>query len=199
MPVGEAVSIFYLQGFGVLLAAGYFLKERISTVGWLAAAAGFAGVLLIARPGGNLDPLGVIFALCCASIAIIYILLSRVLAKTESTMAMMFYVAIAGLLLFGIALAFDWQPHDLSLLDIGLLLFIGAASLAAHFLLTTAYRHAPASLLAPFNYFHIGFAVMGGWFAYAHVPDGLALVGMAMIAASGTAVALHTHFSRQPD
>ncbi len=196
MPVGEAVSIIYLQGFGVMLAAGYFLKERISPAGWIAAAVGFAGVLLIARPGGALAPLGVLFALVCASVSVVYVLLSRTLASTETTMAMLFHVAVAGALLFGVMLLFNWQSFSFTLFDLGLLLFIGVASLAGHFLLTSAYRLAPASMLAPFNYFHIAFAVIAGWLVYAHVPDGWALIGMAMIAASGAAIALHSHFAK---
>lgn len=193
MPVGEAVSIFYLQGFGVMLAAGYFLKERISTIGWLAAITGFAGVVLIARPGGALDPTGVLLAFICAMVSVAYILLSRVLATTESTMAMLFHVAIAGVILFGIMLLFDWQNFTYTWVDAGLLLYMGACSLLAHFLLTTAYRFAPASLLAPFNYFHIAFAVLAGWLVYNHIPDQLAILGMTMIAVSGAAIALHTH------
>jgi drug/metabolite transporter (DMT)-like permease len=79
---------------------------------------------------------------------------------------------------------------------VALLLFIGAASLGGHFLLTAAYRFAPASILAPFNYFHIAFAVLFGWIIYGHIPDALSFTGMAMIAVSGAAIALHTHFAR---
>ena len=195
IPVGEAVSIFYLQGFGVMLAAGYVLNERISPVSWLAAAAGFGGVLLIARPGGSLDPMGVVFALICSAVSVIYILLSRSLAATESTMAMLFHAAVAGTVLFGVMLAFHWQAFSFTSLDIALLVFMGVASLTGHFLLTSAYRFAPASLLAPFNYFHIAFAVIAGWLVFNHVPDRWALLGMAVIAVSGTAIALHTHLA----
>jgi drug/metabolite transporter (DMT)-like permease len=94
--VGEAVAIIYLQMFGVMIAAGYFLRERITAFGWIAAAIGFTGVLLIARPGSALDPVGVAFALLAAAISVTYILLSRVLASTESTLAMLFHVALAG-------------------------------------------------------------------------------------------------------
>ena len=194
MPVAEAVSIFYLQGFGVMLAGGFLLKEHISVTGWIAAAAGFAGVLLIARPGGNLEPLGVFFALICATVSVVYVLLSRTLAATESTMAMLLYVAIAGTLAFGAMLLFDPKSYSFSMIDLALLAFMGAASLAAHFLFTSAYRFAPASLLAPFNYFHIAFAVIAGFVVYSHLPDRLALLGMAMIALAGAAIALHTHF-----
>ena len=195
IPVGEAVSIFYLQGFGVMLAAGYFLRERISTVGWIAAVTGFTGVMLIARPGGELDVAGVMFAFTCAMISVTYILMSRSLAATESTMAMLFHVAVAGVMLFGLMLLLDWPSFTYTWLDLGLLLYLGVASLLAHYLLTSAYRFAPASLLAPFNYFHIAFAVVAGWLVYDHIPDQIALLGMGMIAVSGAAVALHTHLS----
>lgn len=195
MPVGETIAIIYLQGFGVMLAAGYFLRERISAVGWIAAIVGFSGVLLIARPGGALAPAGVLFAMACAGVSVAYILLSRVLARTESTMAMLFHVAIAGLVLFSALLLFDLPALTFSALDLALLLFMGAGSLAGHFLLTAAYRYAPASFLAPFNYFHIALAVIMGWLVYNHVPDALALLGMALIAVSGAALALHSHLT----
>ena len=140
--------------------------------------------------------MGVAYALICAGLSIIYVLLSRKLAATESTMAMLFHVAVAGVLLFSLMLAFRWQSFSLDWIDTVMLFFMGAASLTAHFLFTAAYRLAPASILAPFSYFHIGFAVVLGWLVYAHVPDVWALLGMAMIAGSGAAIALHTHFNK---
>lgn len=199
MPVGETVAIIYLQGFGVMLAAGLLLKERISIYGWIAAAAGFAGVLLIARPGGSLAVMGVVFALLCATVSVAYILLSRVLASSESTMALLFHVAIAGTIVFGVLLPFNWHEFSFSLYDIALLTFIGIASLAGHYLLTSAYRFAPASMLAPFNYFHIAFAVLLGWLIYDHVPDATSLAGMVLIALAGAGVALQTHFSKRKE
>jgi drug/metabolite transporter (DMT)-like permease len=196
MPVGETVAILYLQGFGVMIAAGCFLKERISALGWIAAAVGFAGVILIARPGGALAPMGVLFALICAAVSVVYILLSRALAPTETTMAMLFHVAIWGEVVYGLMLPLSWQKFFYEPLDLVLLAFMGVASLGGHFLLTSAYRFAPASMLAPFNYFHIAFAVLFGWLIYEHVPDGFAFAGMAMIALSGAAIALHTHLTR---
>ncbi len=196
IPVGEAVAIIYLQGFGVMIAAGYLLKEHISITGWIAATVGFAGVVLIARPGGALDPLGVILALGCSAVSVLYILLSRVLARTETTMSMLFHVAAWGLLVFVGLIPFQWRSYDYAAKDVALLGFMGSASLLAHYLLTSAYRFAPASLLAPFNYFHIALAVLMSWLVYDHVPDHIALLGMAMIALSGATIAVHTHLNK---
>jgi drug/metabolite transporter (DMT)-like permease len=195
LPVGEAVAIFYLQGFIVMIAAGYLLKEKVSIVGWIAACVGFAGVLLIARPGGALEPIGVLFAIICSLISVSYILLSRTLSTTESTMAQMFYLGIAGTILFAIIQFFNWQNFSPTPIEMAGLFFMGAASLVAHVLLTSAYRYAPASMLAPFNYFHIAFAVLLSWLVYDHLPDAYAFLGMAMIAVSGAALALYTHFT----
>jgi drug/metabolite transporter (DMT)-like permease len=196
LPVGEAVSLFYLQGFGVMLTAGYFLKEKISWVGWAAATAGFAGVVLIAQPSSNLEPIGVVFGIICAAISVTYIFLSRSLAATENTMALMFHVGLAGTILFATMLGFNWQPFSPSPTEWAMLFFMGAASLVAHFLLTSAYRFAPASMLAPFNYFHIAFAVLAGWLVYNHLPNTYSFFGMAMIAVSGAVLALHTHLQK---
>jgi drug/metabolite transporter (DMT)-like permease len=195
LPVGEAVAIFYLQTFGVLLASGYLLGERVGLAGWIAALIGFAGVLLIARPGGALEPLGVLFAVICAGVSVVYVFLSRSLAKTESTMAMLFYVAVAGSCMFGLLLSFNWHTYTFTWLDMALLFFMGAASLTAHFLFTAAYRYAPASILAPFSYFHIAFAVLLSWIVYNHIPDIWALTGIAMIAVAGAGIATYTHLT----
>ncbi len=199
MPVGESVAIFYLQTFGMLLAAGYFLNERITLPRWIAAAVGFAGVLFIARPGSELAPLGVLFALICAGVSVVYVLLSRLLAPTDSTMAMMFYTGLAGVAVFGAMLPWNWPDVAFTIFDVAMLLFLGAASLAGHFLFTAAFRLAPASILAPFNYFHIAFAVMLSWLVYHHVPDVWSFVGMAMIAISGVAVSIYNHRTKSSE
>jgi drug/metabolite transporter (DMT)-like permease len=194
MPLGETVAIIYLQGFGVMFAAAYFLRERMHWVGWVCTLASFIGVLLIARPGGDLDPQGVTFALICAAVSVVYVLLSRSLASSESTLSMLFHVGIVGTVFFLLQLPFNWRAVAFEPLDLLLMFFLGSGSLGGHFLHTSAYRFASASLLAPFNYFHIALAALLSWLVYNHVPDVLALAGMATIAVSGATVALHTHF-----
>ena len=89
MPVGETVAITYLAPFVVLLLAGPLLGEVVGRWGWIAAVGGFLGVLLIVRPGSGLNPAGVGFAMLAASGTVGYHLLTRFLARTETTVALL--------------------------------------------------------------------------------------------------------------
>ncbi|MDP3648082.1 MAG: DMT family transporter [Paracoccaceae bacterium] len=190
MPVGETVAIIYIAPFLVMLAAGPILGEKVSLIGWLAAASSFLGVLVIARPGSGLDPIGVGLCLLNAGCATVYHLLTRMLTRTETTMAMLFHTALVGTVVFASFLPWSLGGAMPALFDAGLMVVLGVLGTVGHLLFTAAYRQAPASLLAPVNYLHIVWAAILGWLVFAHVPDGLALIGMAMIMASGVAVAV---------
>jgi drug/metabolite transporter (DMT)-like permease len=197
MPVGETVAIIYLAPFAVMLLAVPLLGERVTTIGWAGAAFGFVGVLLIARPGGGLDPLGVFFALLNAGFSTAYHLLTRLLSRTETMSSMLVHTAWIGAAIFCALAVPDLAAFAPPLTDIGLMLLLGALMAIGHFLFTAAYREAPASLLAPINYLHLAWAGGLGWLVFGHLPDGLALLGIAMVTAAGTAVALNAHFERQ--
>ena len=197
MPVGETVAIIYLAPFLVVLLSGPLLGEKVPFAGWIGAAAGFAGVLLIVRPGSGLDPVGVGFALVNAGFSAGYHLLSRVLARTESTIAMLFHAALIGTVIFGAMLFWTGLGPLPTGWDIPILLALGALATLGHFLLTAAYREAPASLLAPVNYMHLVWAALLGALVFGHFPDGLTIFGMVIVAAAGVAVALRAHLARQ--
>ena len=77
------------------------------------------------------------------------------------------------------------------------LCFMGLSATVGHFLLILAYRNTPASTLTPYLYAQIGFAMLGGWLAFGHLPDGPSLFGMALIALCGAAGAwLTVHETR---
>lgn len=185
MPVAETVAIIYIAPVLVMLAAGTLLKEQVGALGWISAGLGFAGVLLIARPGSGLDPLGVALSLVNACLSTGYHLLTRVLSKTETTMALMFHTALVGAVIFvtlTLALGSETMPSPL---DAGLMLTLGALATAGHLLFTSAYREAPASTLAPVNYMHIAFATLLGWLVFQQLPDAFGFAGMGLIAAAG--------------
>lgn len=190
MPVAETLSIIFLAPFVVMVLAIPLLGEKVTPAGWLAALAGFCGVLLVARPGGGLDPLGVAFALGCAAVTVGYYLLSRILAKTESTMAMLFHTALIGAVLFGAYLPWSLNGPMPGTLDLSLFVFIGLAATLGHYLFTAAFRVAPASVLAPVNYLHLFWAGVVGYLAFGHIPAPLSIAGMALVVVAGVTSAI---------
>lgn len=192
MPVAETISIIFVAPIVVILASGPLLGERVSRSGYIAAATGFAGILLIARPGSGLDPVGVACALVAMATTSAYQLLSRVLTASESTTALLFYSALVGTILYGIAAPWFMGGPQPGLFDTMLLISVGAYGGLGHFLFTAAYRHAPASILAPANYAQLLWSALLGWLVFSHIPDEWALTGMAVIAASGVIAALGT-------
>lgn len=197
MPVAEATAVVFMAPLLVVLLAGQLLREQVGLFGWLAAIAGFGGVLMIARPGGGLDPGGVVFALGAAALIATYQLLSRVLASSERTLALLFYTALVGALLFGLLLPWFWDGQPPTLLQAALLLGMGVMGGLGHYLFTSAHRYAPASTLAPVMYVQLVWASLLGWLVFDHVPEPLSLLGMGVVAASGVAVALHSRASRR--
>lgn len=197
MPIAETVSIIYLAPILVVLLARPVLGENIGISGWLAALAGFVGVLLIARPGAGLDPAGVAFALSNVGVSVAYYLLSRILARSEKTLALLFYSALVGAICFGIAMPWYWFGTVPGWLEIGLLLSLGVTAGVGHYCFTAANRFAPASVLAPVAYMHLLWAGILGWVVFGQLPDSLGLVGMGIIALAGVTVALRSRFARR--
>ncbi len=190
MPVAETVSIIYLSPFVVMILAVMLFGETVRPLGWMAAVVGFAGVLVIMRPGSGLDPVGVVLALINAMLAATYQLMTRRLSATESTFAMLFHVTWIGAVFFSLMALGSWGQAVPGPGDLGLMAALGVAATMGHFLFTAAYRHAPASMLAPINYFHLVWAGGLGWLVFGHLPTPLSLLGMAMVAGAGVAIAL---------
>lgn len=190
MPLAETTAINFLAPMLVVLVASPILGERIGIIGWIAAGAGFIGVLLIARPGGGLDDMGMVFALLAVLSNTVYQLLSRILARTEKAIAMLFYTALVGSIVFGLALPWFWESRSPSNLEISLFLVMGLAAGLGHYLFTLAYRYAAASLLAPVLYLQLLWAGLLGWLIFGNTPDALAILGMIIVAASGLLIAV---------
>jgi drug/metabolite transporter (DMT)-like permease len=198
MPVAETTAIVYLTPVLVVLLSGPLLKEKVGPGAWISAVIGFAGVLLIARPGGGLDPWGVLFVLGNVVVSVTYNLLSRVLARTERTMAMLFYSALVGAIGFGIFL--PWTMHGVAPTPLQVVLFIGfgVSAWLGHYLFTQSYRYAPAALVAPMTYMHLLWAGILGWLVFGHAPEPIAMGGMALVALAGIVSAFRPRRGERP-
>ncbi len=190
LPVAETVAIIYLAPFAVMLLSGPLLGERIGVLGFVGAAVGFAGVLLILRPNTGLDPVGVVYALINGALATAYHLLTRVLTRSETMTAMLFHTALVGTVIFGIMAFAEAAGAAPTLADLGLIVLLGAFPMAGHLLFTAAYAEAPAGLLAPVNYLHLVWAAILGALVFAHWPDAVTIFGMALVIAAGAFTAL---------
>lgn len=195
MPVAETSAILFFAPVVVVLAAGPLLGERVGAAAYAAGALGFAGVLLIVRPGSGLDPLGMAFAGLAMLSNVTYQLLSRKLMLTERTIALLFYTTLTGTLIFGALSPWFLTGRVPTPLELALFASLGVYGGVGHFLFTAAYRDTPASLLAPLNYVQLVFVGLLGWLVFGHIPDALSLTGMAVIAGSGVMAAL---LSRKP-
>jgi drug/metabolite transporter (DMT)-like permease len=194
VPVAEATAVLFVAPLLVVMMAGPVLRERVGVAGWASVVAGFVGILLIARPGGSLDAAGVALAFGAASMTAAYQLLSRLLAGTETTLAMLFYTALVGAVAFGGAVPFFWDGAPPPL-ELALLASLGVLGGVGHFLFTAAHRHAAASALAPLQYSQLVWVGLLGWIVFGHVPEGLAIAGMLVVAAAGAAVAVRSRLA----
>ncbi len=196
MPIAETTAICFSAPIIVVLLARTLLDERIGIIGWLAVIIGFMGVMLIVRPGSGLDPLGVVFALLGAVMGAIYQLLSRVLASTEKALAMLFYAALMGSIIYGLLLPWFWENKNPTLFEMGLFLFLGVSGGVGHYLFTLAYRYAPASTLAPVTYLQILWAGFLGWILFDTIPDTMGIIGMIIVSLAGLLIALKSRFMK---
>lgn len=192
MPVAETTAVIFLAPILVMLLARPVLGEGIGAAGWVAALGGFGGVLLVARPGSGLDPLGLAFMAITVAATVVYQLLSRVLATSERQEALLFYASAVGALGFGALLPAYWFDRAPEGHDLLLFLGMGAVGAFSHFLFSLAYKLTPASQLAPLNYVQLLWAGLLGWLIFGQFPDRTSLLGMAVILASGMLAALRS-------
>ena len=184
MPVGEFTAIVMITPLIITLLASTLLGETVSPLRWLLVGGGFVGALVIVRPGhesfnwATLLPLGLVV---CNSW--FQVLTSR-LARTEDPVTMHLYTGWVGTLLASMALPFVWTSGFAWSLW-GWLCLMGLMATVGHFMMILAYQRTAAAKLTPYLYTQIGFAMLGGWFAFSHVPDQLSTIGVTMIAVCG--------------
>ena len=184
MPVGEFTAIVMISPLAITVLAATVLKERVSAMRWLLVAGGFAGTVVIIRPGGETFQWASLLPLCLVGTNAWFQVLTSKLARTEDPVTMHLYTGWVGTLIATAALPFVWTALPLWWLWAALC-FMGLMATVGHFMLILAYQRAPAATLTPYLYSQIAFAMLGGWIVFSHVPDEWSMVGMVMIAVCG--------------
>jgi drug/metabolite transporter (DMT)-like permease len=190
LPLAETTAFFFVTPLLVALLAGPLLGEKLRIRTWLATLAGFAGALLIARPGGALVGVGVAYTLGAALCYAFYQILTRKLSTTEPVMRQLFYTALVGSIVMSFALPVYWTGVVPTPLQGLLITSLGIFAGTGHFLLIRAYRETPASTLSPMLYFQLIWVILFGWLVFSQLPDPLSIVGMLIIGGSGLSLAV---------
>jgi drug/metabolite transporter (DMT)-like permease len=186
LPVGEFTAIVMITPLAITVLAATMLKEPVTPLRWLLVAGGFAGTLVIIRPGhGSLGWSSLLPLALVGSNAWFQVLTSK-LARTEDPVTMHLYTGWTGTLLASVLVPFVWTAIPDPWLWAGMC-FMGLTATVGHFALILAYYRAPAATLTPYLYSQIAFAMLGGFIVFSHVPDRLSLVGIVMIAVCGAA------------
>tara|TARA_B100001059_G_C17714677_1_gene517328 strand:+ start:158 stop:1021 length:864 start_codon:yes stop_codon:yes gene_type:complete len=183
LSLADAHSIGGLTPIIVVIFSSIFLKEKITPKIWLAIFMGFIGVLVIMRPGLSIfDPKSLI-PLSAALFLGLYQVVTRKASEYDQNETSLFFTAITGILIMGSISFFYWIPINLSFI----LLFMGVGvfySLGLYFQII-ALSKARASIVQPFHYTLIFWAIIFGFIFYNDVPDLFTITGATIIASSG--------------
>ena len=190
MPLAETTALLFMTPLLVALLAGSILGEKLRFHNWLATIAGFAGVLLIARPGGNIVGIGVVYALAATLCSALYQLFTRKLAASEPPMRQLFYATLAGAITMSFAVPEHWPAEMPALTHAGLLVSAAVSVAIGHFLFIHTSRETPAATLSTLLYIKLIWAVMLGFAIFGQLPDVLSVAGMLIIGASGLSLVL---------
>ncbi|WP_196257928.1 DMT family transporter [Pelagibacterium limicola] len=186
VPLGDLGAIIMTYPLLVTLFAIPFLGERVGPFRAGAVLAGFAGAMIILRPGFAAVEIGVIYGLLSAATFALYLVFTRKVAAVDSTTTSIFYVGAVGLAMTTAVGLFHWQPMRIE--DILAVSGLCVTMCIAHGLVMVSMRYAPASVLQPFNYFSLPWAITLGFVVFGTIIEGFALLGAIVIVCAGLAV-----------
>lgn len=182
MPLADANALMFTMPLFTLVLAAIMLSERPGVHRWSATVVGFAGALIILRPGVieiSFAAVSTLFAAAAFSAALIG---SKKLTATENPNAMVFYLYTLMIPCAAAGAYFHWTPPVLD--DVPLLLALGVCTVGAQQCQTRAFRAAPASLVVIINYVQLPLIALLGWLIFGQTTDLFTWIGAAVICSS---------------
>lgn len=186
LPLVQVTAIGFAAPLLITALSVPLLKERVGRDRWLAVTAGFGGILVVAGPdawSGDLLGAGAAFAVAGTVLYALAMVLMRDMGRTEAAVTTVFWFSVLTMILTGAALPLAWQAPDPRAW--GLFAAAGILGGTAQLLISQAVRLAPASVVAPFDYFHIVASSSLGWLLFAELPSPNTLAGAMVVVASG--------------
>lgn len=192
LPLPEVTAIGYATPIFAVLLAAIMLGERIRVIRITAVAMGLFGVMVVMWPRLTVQDLtdtatlGALMVLAASLLRALVQIHIRQLVQTEHTAAIVFWFSVTASTLSLLTIPFGWVVPA----PVPLLLLVGAGILGgvAQILVTSAYRFGPASMLAPFDYASMIFAVLIGWVIFDELPTLVMLIGSALVIAGGALI-----------
>jgi drug/metabolite transporter (DMT)-like permease len=182
LKLADLVILTQAAPLMVVVLSVVLLGEKVGPRRWLGVLVGFAGVVIILKPGFGFEWAS-LFGIASAVIYAIYQIMTRSLSGADHTMTTFFYTASVGAVVMAAVAPFFWQTPTWT--DALLMLLPGVFGGTGHLLLIMAFARSEASLLAPYFYTVIIWATLLGWAVFGEVPDVFTFVGAGLIVAAG--------------
>ncbi|SIS87548.1 DMT family transporter [Phaeovulum vinaykumarii] len=192
LPLPEVTAIGYAAPLLTVIFAAMFLGEEVRLFRMSAVALGLAGVLIVLSPrlgatdGNETEALGAMVTLMgavCAALAQVFV---RKLVRSETTSAIVFWFSVTSAGLALLTAPFGWVWPDPA--EATLLICAGLFGGVGQICLTSAYRHADAGVVAPFDYVSMLFALAIGYLVFAETPSAVMLAGAGLIVGAGVII-----------
>jgi drug/metabolite transporter (DMT)-like permease len=191
LPLADATAIAFGAPFVMLALSGPLLREHVPAGAWGAVIVGFVGVLVIVRPGADVEP-AALLAVAASFLYALGMLTTRHLGRTESVLSMLFWMIAGQCLIALLALPLVWEPVEPE--HWPLLGALAALNLLGQLGLVRAFSLAPVSVVAPFEYTALLWAAALGFVVFGDVPSARLWAGAAIIIAAG----IYTTFRTRP-
>ena len=179
IPLAEVISIEFTLPIWTAILAGIFLGERLTAPRLAAIGLGFAGILIIVRPGLSPIGLGQLAALYAAMVFAVSVVMTKSLTRTDDSLTIVFYMfALQGLIgLLPALQVWVWPPAE----KWPWVLALGLAGTASHFCLAKAIASADATVVIPMDFLRLPVTAVAGWLLYAEGLDAFLAAGAALI------------------
>ncbi len=184
LPIAQATAIGFASPLMVAALVGPLLGEAVGLRRWAVIALGFAGVLMVVRPGTDAFVPAAIWPILSAVSWAFGLIITRRMRDGDPPLTTAFYTGVVGVGVLAVLAPWQWRSFGL-LEHLPLLAVAGAASALGQYLMVRSLIHAPASLLAPTIYSQLLWSSLIGWLAFETVPDDWTWIGATVIIASG--------------
>lgn len=195
MPLADAIAITFIAPLLITALSVPFLGEKIGPRRWMAVFVGFAGMLVIVRPGGGLFQLAALLPIAVTVFYAFYQIITRMISHRTDPINSVFYTAIVGAIVMSAIVPFFWQTPTLA--QWGMMCGAGLLGGLGHLAIILAYQRAEAPLVAPFAYTELIWATILGLAFFGDFPGSGTFIGAAIIAASGIYILHRERVTRQ--